>query len=196
MKNLFIDFNADCKQSSIYELFKIINNNPTTKIVLRISSNNGNCFAAILAYNKLIAISYNIDLVTYNSSSISASALPIYYAGKKRYAASTSDFHIGRSKWTKENRDIAELEEDFSRSRIVDENMIKIFKLRNDLNKFDIENKYYNSETISITEALESRLVHEIRDNIYNELGEVEYSHFIISQDVNDKNKVVVDQLK
>ncbi|SDN62859.1 ATP-dependent Clp protease proteolytic subunit [Bacillus sp. OK048] len=194
MKDLFIDFNANCELNSIYKLFEIINKNPSTKIVLRISSIIGNCFAGILAFNKLNAISHNIELVTYNSSSISASALPIYYAGNKRYAASTSSFHIGFNQWSSENRDVDELVEDCNRFMAFDETIMRIFKIRNDLVNFDIENKFYNSETISIEEALNTRLVHEIRENINDELVNIDYSHFIISQDINDK--LVVDQLR
>ncbi|WP_342431062.1 hypothetical protein [Neobacillus sp. FSL H8-0543] len=193
MKDLFIDFCADCELNSIYKLFEIINNNPSTRIVLRISSIKGNCFAGILAFNKLNAISNNIELVTYNSSSISASALPIYYAGNKRYAASTSDFQIGVNQWSSEKRDLEGLVEDYHRNMSFDEIVIRIFKYRNDLINFDIENKFYNCETISIEEALNTRLVHEIRENIKNELINVDYSYFIISQDINDK--LVVQQL-
>lgn len=187
MGTLFIDFNAKCTLPTIYKLFEIINEIPSTRIIFRISSIGGNCFGGLIAFNKLNAISKKVELVTYNASSIEGSALPMFYAGNKRYATSNASFYLNSNLWSQDSKDVHELIEAYKKATAIDNSLIRIFKCRKDLANINIEDKYYNSKIITIKEALESKLVHEIRENILEELDEDNYYHFIISNDSEDK---------
>ncbi len=93
---VFINFNVPITQSNANQLMHVVNemvNVKRRKLVILLSSTNGDPRAAFSAYNFLTGI-VGIQIVTHNMGMVSNNALPLFCVGQMRTCAPNAVFQF------------------------------------------------------------------------------------------------------
>jgi len=165
---LYVTFSAEVIPQTSEALIAIMGEAASAQIPevhLLLSTPGGSVMNGINVYNVLRAMPFK--LITHNVGNVDSIGNPIFLAGEERYACphSTFMFHgVGFDINGQMRLEEKALKERLDGLRADQKRISAIVAERSTLTDDDVHGFYLDSKTMDADEALESGLVHEIRD--------------------------------